>query len=249
MNIDGWSRALSEMHEEESDGRNPIDVASRARCIYEVRRHVGDRAATILEVGSGGGHLVRELRETMPQANVFGSDPIAKTDHPWTIETCPIEGSVDVLVALNVLEHIKDDVAAARHIRRILRPGGMAYIELPACPSLFDVHDRVLMHHRRYTLAGASRLFREAGFRIERASHLGAFVWPVFAVKKMLGKRHLHASAEAQRDIVAKSIRGTRVSSLMALAMELETVCGEVAWPFGVRVVLTAINETKEQVE
>ena len=119
----------------------------------------------------------------------------------------------------------------------------MAYIEIPAGPRLFDVHDKVLMHHRRYTLGGAVALFERAGFAVERATHLGFLVWPAFVAVKLRNKRHLGASEEEQRAIVARSIRGTKSSPAMGLAMRLETALAKVTrFPVGVRVVLTAVK-------
>ena len=52
-----------------------------------------------------------------------------------------------------MLEHVEDDQAAIRQVYRILQPGGVAVIEVPAGPDLYDIYDRQLMHHRRYRCA------------------------------------------------------------------------------------------------
>ncbi|HTC13560.1 MAG TPA: hypothetical protein VK692_05030, partial [Chthoniobacterales bacterium] len=49
-------------------------------------------------------------------------------------------------------EHIDEDFKALQEIYRILKPGGLAHIEVPADPSSFDFYDEVLMHFRRYRL-------------------------------------------------------------------------------------------------
>jgi len=112
----------------------------------------------------------------MPHAQLIGSDyvrgPLEEVarrlpDVPllqFDLVKCPLpDASVDVVVLLNVLEHIEDDVGAVRQLARILKPGGAVVIEVPAGPHLYDVYDKVLMHYRRYRLSGLKRLLRAAG--------------------------------------------------------------------------------------
>lgn len=67
--------------------------------------------------------------------------------------TCPLpDNSVDIVIALNVLEHIEDDITAIKQIYRILKPGGYAIIEVPRNPNLYDLHDERLKHFRRYQM-------------------------------------------------------------------------------------------------
>jgi SAM-dependent methyltransferase len=252
----GWSDDLTAMHEADAGHDHPIDVASRERAIAELRRHVPS-SPTIVEFGCSSGWMLADLRAAFPEALVIGSDYVggplkelarSKPDLPILqidLVRCPLpDACVDAVVALNVLEHIADDAGAVAQIHRVLRPGGVAYIEVPAGPALYDVHDKVLMHERRYTLRGLSRLFERAGFGVERATHLGFLVFPAFAVVKLRGKRHLAKSDEEQREVVRQSIRGTKKSPAMDLAMRAETALARALprFPFGVRCVLTAVK-------
>jgi ubiquinone/menaquinone biosynthesis C-methylase UbiE len=253
----GWSDDLTAMHEAEAGADHPIDIASRERAVRELRRHLHGDASTIVDVGCSSGYMLHDLRRAFPEALLIGADYVggplqnlARTqpDLPLLqidLTRCPLpDASVDALVALNVLEHIEDDAEAVRQIYRVLKPRGVAYIELPAGPALYDVHDKALMHCRRYTRRGAVRLFERAGFAVERLTHLGFLVWPAFVAVKLRNKRHLAASEAKQREILEKSIRQTRVSPAMALAMRAETAVAElVRFPVGVRVVLTAVKK------
>ena len=252
----GWTDELSAMHEAEAGADHPMDIASRNRAIGELQHHLG-QAPTILEVGCSSGWLLRDARRAMPNALVIGADyvrgPLVKLaaalpDLPlmqFDLTRCPLpDACVDGVVALNVLEHIEDDHAAVREICRILKPGGVAVIELPAGPHLFDVHDRVLMHHRRYRLADAVSLFERAGFRVKRQSHLGFFLYPAFAFIKRKNQRHLSKTDDEQRAIVAESIRTTRSSPAMRMLLRVEELVGRHApYPFGVRCVFTAVKK------
>jgi SAM-dependent methyltransferase len=252
----GWSDELTAMHESEAGADHPIDLASRGRAIAEVRPFVEGRPSTVLEVGCSSGYLLHDLRTAFPEALVVGADYVGAPLHALArshpdipllqidLVRCPLpDASVDAVIALNVLEHIEDDRGAIAQIHRVLRPGGVAYIELPAGPLLYDVHDKVLMHHRRYTLRGAARLFERAGFRVKNPSHLGFVVYPGFVAAKLRNKLHLLKNEAAQREVVAAMIRNTRSSRLMAAAMGLEKGLARfVRFPVGVRLTLTAVK-------
>jgi SAM-dependent methyltransferase len=91
---------------------------------------------------------------------------------------------LDTVVALNVIEHIADDVEALRSIASMLRPGGRVVILVPAMSALFGSLDRELGHQRRYTRESLSRRIAAAGFQIQRAFYfnlVGMLGWWVNA--------------------------------------------------------------------
>ena len=91
---------------------------------------------------------------------------------------------LDTVVALNVIEHIPEDLQALRCIGSMLRPRGRAVILVPALQGLFGSLDRELGHQRRYTRKSLAGLMREAGFRVERAFYfnlVGTLGWWVNA--------------------------------------------------------------------
>jgi SAM-dependent methyltransferase len=253
----GWTDDLTSMHERTSGATHPIDVASRGRAIAELQRSgFGRRPGVLLEVGCSSGYLLRDAREAFPDALVIGSDYVAGPLRALAAEVptqpllnfdltrCPLpDASLDAIVALNVLEHIEDDRAAVREMFRTLKPGAIAVIELPAIPGLYDVYDKFLMHHRRYSMAGARRLFEQAGFDVVRPSHIGFFVFPAFAAIKLRNKRYLSRPAAEQRAVVEKSIMQSKTSRAMGWLMQLETWGSKrVQYPLGVRCVLTAVK-------
>lgn len=56
----------------------------------------------------------------------------------------------DLVVALDVMEHIEDDVKVVDEVFRVMKKGGFLLILVPACPFLFSSHDIALSHLRRY---------------------------------------------------------------------------------------------------
>lgn len=91
-------------------------------------------------------------------------------------------GAFDAVLALDVLEHLDDDVAAMREIRRILRPGGVAVISVPAHPALWSPHDAVLHHRRRYRREELRTKLTGADLDVEQLSFAFATVLPVACV-------------------------------------------------------------------
>ncbi len=88
------------------------------------------------------------------------------------VEQLPYEDSAfDLVTALDVIEHLDDDVAGLREMRRVLRPGGRALLFVPAFEFLWGVQDEVGHHRRRYRLPQLRRAVCEAGFAVERATY------------------------------------------------------------------------------
>jgi len=75
------------------------------------------------------------------------------------------DGAFDAVVALDILEHLDDDAAGAREIRRVLKPGGAAVVFVPALSILWGQNDDFSHHKRRYTAAGLRRTLAAGGLR------------------------------------------------------------------------------------
>ncbi len=88
----------------------------------------------------------------------------------------------DTIVCINVIEHIEDDVAAAKKMCDILEPGGRVIVLAPAFSFLYSPYDRKVGHYRRYTKATLRTTLESAGFQMKRLYYfnmLGALGWLV----------------------------------------------------------------------
>jgi SAM-dependent methyltransferase len=251
----GWTDDLTRLHEEAGGSDHFIDLASRAHALDEVCRSVSRAPSVILEVGASSGFLLRDLVARFPDHVVIGSDytrgtletvaqrlpgvPLLQFD----LAQCPLDDDfADVVIALNVLEHIENDEAAVRQLLRIMQPGGRLILEVPAGSALFDVYDRALMHFRRYDMPDLVALLRRAGFIIERRSHLGFFLHPAFWVSKRLNQiRYRNSAAKDEQGIAAAMIQASRRSGPLArLVMDVERFLRRrVYLPVGVRCLVT----------
>ena len=86
--------------------------------------------------------------------------------------------SVDMVLALDLLEHIKRADLVVAEFYRVLGPGGRLVITVPAHKWLWGLHDERLGHLRRYTRPEMRALLAQAGFRVEVLSHFGGLILP-----------------------------------------------------------------------
>jgi SAM-dependent methyltransferase len=89
--------------------------------------------------------------------------------------------SFDVIVAMDVLEHIDAENAALREWRRLLKDDGELLIMVPAYSWLWSAHDEALRHFRRYNRTQLRIALRLAGFEVVKRSYAISFSLPLVA--------------------------------------------------------------------
>lgn len=141
----------------------------------------------------------------------------------------------DIVVAFDVLEHIKDDAAAIGEILRVLARGGWFLATVPAFPGLFGVHDARLGHHRRYTRGMLLRLLH--AFQATRVTSWNVMLLPAIALQ-----RHVHRTLEPEAIVVRFP---SMANTLLFHALRLETAILARGWnvPFGLSLVIEARKE------
>jgi SAM-dependent methyltransferase len=249
----GWTDELTALHQATAGDDHYIDRASRQHTLDQLRRWLGTERPVIMDIGCSYGTMLRVLLREFQAGSILGADyllgpleglaeslpgvPLLQFD----LTACPLPNqSLDGIVLLNVLEHIEDDEAALGHVARILKPGGIAIIEVPAGPNLFDIYDRQLLHHRRYRMSELTEKVSRQGLRVLAQSHLGFFLYPAFWAVKKRGRRLLAADPEVQKAIVARQITSGRLSSVLSLIMDIEAkLRGRIYYPVGIRCLLT----------
>ena len=146
-----------------------------------------------LDIGAAAGGNTRVLRECGWDAMAleYSEDgaqiarerglPVVRAD----ALTLPFpDGSLDLVVAFDVLEHIEDDNRAVREICRVLRPGSNALIAVPADPRLWSAHDDAVGHVRRYTRLSLVTLFEQNGMDVEVVASWNVLLRPVAAWRR-----------------------------------------------------------------
>jgi SAM-dependent methyltransferase len=138
--------------------------------------------------------------------------------------------SCDRATALDVLEHIPDDRAAAAELWRILKPGGILVVTVPAMMALWSDWDVVLHHCRRYDRRGLESLLKEAGFELLWVNYVNVIVCPlIWLVRKWRGW-FPQKSEERAEDRLPPSWLNT----LLEWGFVAPACQGVVHWPLGV---------------
>src|ERR1041384_1823653 len=160
----------------------------------------------ILDVGCGTGANLKMLAgfgsaegvDISPQAIDFCRERGLDSVKLGAIEELPYENdSFDLVTALDVVEHLDDDVAGLREMRRVLRRDGRLLLFVPAFMFLWGVQDDVSNHRRRYTLPGLLKAVEAAGFSVEWSSYANiSFFLPVLAVRSVMRWLGLRADTE-----------------------------------------------------
>lgn len=166
---------------------------------YRERRHLLAqtlrelRPGTAVDIGAAGGGNTRVLRDLGWRAVAleYGAEG-AEVAHERRLATLRSDATMlplradalDLVLAFDVLEHLVDDDACVREVRRVLRGDGTFLIAVPADPRLWSAHDEAVDHVRRYTRETLTALLRGGGFDIAEMSSWNVLLRPVVAMRR-----------------------------------------------------------------
>ena len=173
----------------DSEGKATLESIASAAQFNEWMYDVTSKRLNgrILEIGSGIGNIseyylrdnrsivLSDIRDNYCQylKNRYGNLPscedVVKIDlvHPdFDKEYSPYFDSFDGIFALNVVEHINNDIQAISNARKLLKKGGRLVVLVPAYQMLYNNFDRALEHYRRYTEGSLKTLFEKNNLQI-----------------------------------------------------------------------------------
>ena len=148
------------------------------------------------------------------------------------------DSSLDYVTALDVLEHVADDAGVVRGFTRLVKPGGLVVVTVPAGMALWSDWDVALQHFRRYSKRQLQALFEGQAWEIVHVNYtnLAAFLpaWFVRKGRSLLARCHLVQQVRMEDRVPPRGING--------LLKKLFVITGttRVPLPFGVSLVLVA---------
>lgn len=153
-------------------------------------------------------------------------------------------GTFDVVTAFDVIEHCEDEEAALAEVRRVLKPGGLLLLSVPAYQWAWTDFDVQNGHYRRYTRRRARLAVERAGLRPVRVTYAFAAVFPAFALQR-LGSRLVEATRRTHPSGPADIVRPPRAAArvervLRSLCTVDEKLLPRQDLPFGSSVLVAA---------
>ena len=207
------------------------------------RLQTPDSRLSILDVGCGTGANLEMLSAFGEAEGVDVSDEALEfcrrkglTVQKGLAEKLPYEdGSFDVTTALDVVEHLDDDIAGLKEMYRVTKSGGYSLIFVPAFMWLWGVQDDISHHRIRYTKKEIVGRLKEAGYEVERATYANfTFFAPILGGRTIM--RITGIKPESENNITISALNGVFGKLFSAERHILKNF----DFPFGVSIVVVA---------
>ncbi len=240
--------ALQELHDLESTywwhvGRLSI-IEKQLQKITRTNKKLETGKLNILNVGSGTGG-------TLPILEKFGTSK----DALHFLERSGYKGilvkglqlpfkdnTFDIVAALDVLEHIKEDNTALVEWLRVLKPGGSLLLTVPAYQWLWSQHDVINNHHRRYIKKNLRAQIKKVGFSIDKSSYAIVFSFPIVAGFRIISK----LSKQKSEDYSSFVKLPPSINKLFINFLKLEAQTQkQINFPLGTSILMVAQKQPK----
>ncbi|MFI8557827.1 class I SAM-dependent methyltransferase [Pseudomonas putida] len=147
----------------------------------------------IVDVGAGSGFFSRYLLKHTSAIEAWCIDISYAEDADELISEKPVylrksigENDADLVLLMDVLEHVDDDVALLTQYVEKAPIGTRFLLTVPAFQFLWSSHDVFLEHRRRYSLPQLEKVASEAGLEIRRGAYYFAGVFPLVAALRLI---------------------------------------------------------------
>lgn len=202
----------------------------------------------ILDTGCGTGGLLHELTQYSDVQGIDFSEKAVNFCKERGFNNVTVgditnisytENSFDIVLALDVIEHISNDNKALSEIHRVLKPGGKAIIFVPTFMFLWGITDELSQHFRRYTLPELKMKATAQGLITVRGSYFNSLLFIPIAVLRIL-VRMFRIKIRSENELGSKF-----TDKLLYSIFNIESkILRYINFPFGVSAMLICTKES-----
>jgi 2-polyprenyl-3-methyl-5-hydroxy-6-metoxy-1,4-benzoquinol methylase len=165
----------------------------RAKAAALAKAVRGLNARRLLDIGAGSGFFSRHLLTEGGAESALCVDTGYAQERDETASGKPIrfrrdcgQTDCDLVLMMDVLEHVDDDRALLRHYANKVPSGAHFLVTVPAFSFLWSGHDVFLEHKRRYRLAEIEAAMRDAGLSVTFGAYYFGLIFPLAAVVRLV---------------------------------------------------------------
>lgn len=156
------------------------------------------KKSRILDIGCSSGELIKELKKK-GYKKVTGIDiseqaikecqrKKIRNIYLMNAEKITLKKRFDIIIASDVLEHIKNDEKAIKEWEKKLTKKGKIICFVPAFKQLWSRLDEENKHHKRYTLKELTKKFKKQGFKINKKSYWNCSLFIPSLITKIISR-------------------------------------------------------------
>ena len=146
----------------------------------------------LLDIGAGSGFFSRHLLAEGGAESALCVDIGYASERDDSVAGKPVRyrrdcgpTDCDLVLMMDVLEHVDDDIGLVRHYAGKVPRGAHFLATVPAFRFLWSGHDVFLEHQRRYRLDEIETTLRSAGLELVRGAYYFGFVFPLAAAVRL----------------------------------------------------------------